>query len=80
MWRMPARVTPLRGLVRELGAVWISNEAPGVWPAIRDRVSQRGPSGAFLLAVDGRPVAWTDAHGEWIEWIEKEAQCSWPDR
>jgi hypothetical protein len=62
--------------VRELGAVWISNEAPGVWPTVRDRVSQRGPSGAFLLAVDGRPVAWTDAHGEWIEWIEKEAQCS----
>ena len=60
--------------VQELGAVWISNEAPGVWPAIRDCVGRRGPRGAFLLAVDGRPVAWTDAHGAWIEWIEEEAQ------
>lgn len=59
--------------VRQVGAVWISNEAPGVWPSIRDRVGRRGPSGAFLLAVDGRPVAWTDAHGAWIEWIEEEA-------
>jgi len=66
--------------VRDLGAVWISNEAPGVWPSIRDRVSRRGPSGAFLLAVNGRPMAWTDAHGAWIEWIEEDVQCSWPDR
>jgi len=58
--------------VRELGAVWISNEAPGVWPSIRDRVGHRGPSGAFLMAVDGRAVAWTDAHGAWIKWIEED--------
>lgn len=55
--------------VRDLGAVWISNEAPGVFPAIRDRVTERGPRSAFLLAVDGAPVAWTDPHGAWLDWI-----------
>jgi hypothetical protein len=56
--------------VQDLGAVWISNEAPGVFPTIRERLTARGPVGAFLLAVDGNPVAWTDAHGAWIDWIE----------
>ena len=31
-----------------------------------------GLRGAFLLAVDGVPVAWTDPHGGWIEWIGTE--------
>lgn len=54
--------------VRELGAVWLSNEAPGVapWPADQ-------PSGlredSFALIRDGRDVlASTDSHGEWIQW------------
>ncbi len=55
--------------VRALGAVWISNEAPGTFPSVRARLSRPGPRGAFLLAVDGEPTAWTDAHGAWIEWI-----------
>ena len=58
--------------VRELGAVWISNELPGVFPSLRDRLTQRGPRGAFLLSVDAEPVAWTDPHGGWIEWIAEE--------
>lgn len=55
--------------VRNLGAVWISNEVPGVFPDIVAKVPGRGPRGAFLLAVDGEPVAWTDPHGAWIDWI-----------
>ena len=27
------------------------------------------PRGAFLLAIDGEPVAWTDPHGAWVEWF-----------
>ncbi|MBV9247761.1 MAG: DUF2332 domain-containing protein [Acetobacteraceae bacterium] len=49
-------------LVRQLGAVWISNE--GVGPEMAD-----APSGAFLLSLDSQPVAWTDPHGAWIEYI-----------
>jgi hypothetical protein len=58
--------------MRGLNAVWISNESPGAFPAIAARVRHRGPPGAFLLSVDGMPVAWSHPHGEWIEWLESE--------
>jgi hypothetical protein len=58
--------------VREIGAVWVSNEAPGVFPCIRGRLARPGPRGAFLLSCDGVPLAWTDPHGGWIEWIAEE--------
>jgi hypothetical protein len=58
--------------VRNLGAVWISNESPGVFPAIAARVRRPAPQGAFLLAMDGVPVAWTQPHGAWIDWLEPE--------
>jgi len=58
--------------VRKLGAVWVSNEAPGVFPSIQQRLSRPGPRGAFLLSVDGVPMAWTDPHGGWMEWIGAE--------
>jgi hypothetical protein len=58
--------------VRQLGAVWVSNESPGVFASIKQRLSRPGPRGAFLLSVDGVPVAWTDPHGGWIEWIVAE--------
>jgi hypothetical protein len=68
----PALRDEFMRMVRGLGAVWISNEVPGVFPSIRERFSRRGPRGAFLLSVDGAPVAWTDPHGGWIEWIVAE--------
>jgi hypothetical protein len=52
--------------VRDLHAVWISNEAPYVFP---DIVAEPVRRGAFLLAVNGKPCAWNDPHGAWIEWI-----------
>ena len=52
------------------GAIWISNEAPGVFPNFRPLRS--GPRGAFLLSQNGAPMAWTDGHGAWIEWIATE--------
>ena len=38
--------------VRELGAIWVSNEVPGVFPSVRERLTRPGPRGAFLLAVE----------------------------
>jgi hypothetical protein len=52
--------------VRDLNAVWISNEAPYIFP---DIVVEPGRRGAFLLTVNGEPTAWTDPHGAWIDWI-----------
>jgi hypothetical protein len=68
----PAHRAAFGQMVRDLGALWISNEAPGAFPRIRERVDRRGPPGAFLLSVDGVPKAWTDPHGAWIEWIGLE--------
>ena len=56
--------------VRRLGAVWISNEAPAVFPDVAAKVRASGPPGHFLLGVDGEPMAWTDPHGASIDWIE----------
>lgn len=52
-------------------AIWISNEAPGVFPAI----AALAPSpirGRFLLAVNGHPVAWTGPHGQSIDWFASD--------
>jgi len=51
------------------GAVWIGNETPRVFPWIAERAKRPGPPGAFLLHVNGEPMAWTDPHGAWIDWI-----------
>lgn len=56
-------------VVHDLGAVWISNEAPGVFPDIAAKLHSPRPNGAFLLSVNGEPAAWTDPHGAWIDWI-----------
>ena len=53
--------------VRRLGAVWLSNEAPGVLP---DVTVQPGDDGAFVLIRDGtRALARTDPHGTWLTWL-----------
>ena len=52
--------------VRGLGATWLSNEAPDVLPGTaahpRDDLM-------CVLARDGRPIAFTDSHGTWLEWL-----------
>jgi hypothetical protein len=55
--------------VGDLDAVWISNEAPGMFPDIAAQLAVRVPRGKFLLAVDGRPVAFSDPHGAALEWV-----------
>jgi hypothetical protein len=55
--------------VRSLCDVWISNEAPGVFPDIARAAPPPGMPGAFLLSVNHRPIAWTDPHGASLDWI-----------
>lgn len=54
---------------RALGAIWLSNEAPGVVPGVGPGpADDRGQ--AFVLIRDGKtPMAFTDAHGTWLEWL-----------
>jgi hypothetical protein len=55
--------------MRQSKAVWISNEVPSVFPDIARAAPALPQRGRFLLAIDGTPVAWTDPHGESIEWF-----------
>jgi hypothetical protein len=55
-------------VVARAGGVWIAQEAPGVLDWI---VTPAPPDpSAFLLTVDGRPAAWTAAHGGWVRWLD----------
>ncbi|MBT6276633.1 MAG: DUF2332 domain-containing protein [Chromatiales bacterium] len=49
--------------------VWVSNEAPFVFPSIAAKLAKPPPSGRFLLAVDGNPVAATGPHGHSVDWF-----------
>jgi hypothetical protein len=57
--------------VRDLDAVWLSNEAPGVlpWLDVPD-----GPGDCFALVRDGeRLLGFTEGHGRWVQWVEQRA-------
>jgi hypothetical protein len=55
--------------VGEIGAEWISNEVPSVFPALAKGAPPPASRSDFLLAVDGKPVAWTAPHGQSIDWF-----------
>jgi hypothetical protein len=56
--------------VRELGAIWLSNEAPGVVPGLPVPAHDGVP---FVLGRDGQtPIALTEGHGAWIHWLPAE--------
>ncbi len=55
--------------VRNAGAAWISNEAPGVFPELAAQAPPPPQRGRFLLTLDGVPVAWTGPHGQSIDWF-----------
>jgi hypothetical protein len=59
------------GTVTGLGAVWLSNEAPGVVPGLpRTRFRE----GTFVLGQAGRTaLAFTDGHGTWLHWLDGAA-------
>jgi hypothetical protein len=55
--------------VTSLCDVWISNEAPQVFPEIAARAGSSGSAGHFLLARNAAPIAWSDPHGASLNWI-----------
>lgn len=48
---------------------WISNESPKVLPRVSAPLTGQPPPGAFVLGLDGRPVALTHGHGATLTWI-----------
>lgn len=61
-----ARRREFARLIDELGARWLSNEAAGV---LSGTASLNREDPAFVLALDGEPIAFTHPHGDWIEWF-----------
>ena len=57
----------MSGLVAAGRCHWISNEAPRVLPALSRGLDV--PSGRFVTALDGAPVAVSHGHGHAIEWL-----------
>jgi len=55
------------GLVAEGRCRWISNEGRRVLPAVTG--GREVPSGRFVTALDGVPVAWSHGHGHAIDWL-----------
>ncbi len=56
-------------IITNLPATWISNESPLVFPDFVAQLAGPPPKGQFLLAINGRPVAFTGPHGQLINWI-----------
>ena len=50
-------------------AVWLANEAPPRVPGLDRATVDAHPHHVYLLCRDGRPLARTDPHASWIEWL-----------
>ncbi|MEV4099187.1 DUF2332 domain-containing protein [Nonomuraea sp. NPDC049649] len=63
--------------MRSLSCRWISNEAPGVLPAVDHRLPRPvpGTSQVFVLSLDGRPLAFTGPHGQHLDWFSSSQEA-----
>lgn len=50
-----------------LGVVWLSNESPGLLPGTE--LEGIDPHGFVLTRNGTEPIAVTDSHGTWVEWL-----------
>jgi len=63
----PAARQRFAATVRGLGAVWLSNEAPGVVSGV---TSEERDDGGFVVVRDGQTLlALADGHGSWLQWL-----------
>jgi hypothetical protein len=57
-------------VVADLPGHWLANEAPAVLEGLVAAPAVAAPrSDSFLLALDGRPLAWTGPHGQHLSWL-----------
>lgn len=67
--RDPADREAFARSVAAAGAVWIANEGAHIIPGAPEVSPPHADPAAFLLCVDAEPMAWTDGHGTWIDWL-----------
>jgi hypothetical protein len=68
---MPQRAS-FAATVAAMNAVWLSNEAPGILPGtLRGIAAGARDAHDFVLVRDGgTPLAVTDGHGTWLDWLD----------
>ena len=57
----------MTGLVAEGRCRWVSNEGRRVLPLVTGDADV--PTGRFVTALDGAPVAWSHGHGHAVDWL-----------
>ena len=60
-------------IMRRSGAVWISNELPGLSPDYAKSAPPAPRHGLFLMTLNGTALAWTGPHGQSIDWFAGRA-------
>ena len=67
--RGPVRAL-MRGLVADGACHWVSNEAPTCFPDVTATAPDGGADARhFVLGIDGRMVARTHGHGQYLHWL-----------
>jgi hypothetical protein len=56
-------------LVQDIGADWLANEGASILPDVASQAVLNDRAGAFVLSHNGRAVARTGPHGQFIEWL-----------
>ena len=67
--REPSQRAQFADLMEDLNAIWLSNEAPSVFPEQAQRAPPPPQKGSFLMSINAQPVAWTEPHGQYIHWF-----------
>jgi len=56
-------------LVKDLGATWLANEGARILPNVVSATVLEDRPEAFVLSSDGRAIARTGPHGQFIDWL-----------
>jgi hypothetical protein len=66
----PSRRRDFAAAVGDLDAIWLSNEGTNILAELTEQPTPPTGTAPFVLARDGRtPLAFTDPHGTWIQWL-----------
>ncbi|MGB6230227.1 MAG: DUF2332 domain-containing protein [Litorimonas sp.] len=65
----PAIRRDFAALMADCGAEWIANEGASVLPEVAEGIDTSDRPGAFILSRNGRAIARTGPHGQFIKWL-----------
>lgn len=63
-------------LVKDIGAEWLANEGAHILPEVASANLLEDRPGAFVLSCNGRAIARTGPHGQFVDWLSGAAE--WP--